>query len=175
MKMFKRLAAVLLAGAMVLAFTACGSSAVESEFEKKVQDVYMSALNTTFGTEYENDQDVKALAASALNNIADGKVANKGAAVNKTIESGKSNLTAMVCVEDANKTQDTYTALYCEEATASVITANESMVSYVKYLVDYLKEAGEKNNTDISLTGLGVATKTVDGKTYIAVGFKLSK
>lgn len=177
MKMFKRFAAALLAGVMVLAMlTACGGGAVESEFEKKIQDVYMTALNTAFSTEFENDQDVKALAASTLNNIVDGKVASNGAAVSKTIENGKSILVAMVCVEDAKKTQDTYTALYCEEATASAITADKSMVSYVKYFVDSLKKAvGEKNNTNISLTGLGVATKTVEGKTYIAVGFKLSK
>ena len=96
MKMFKRFAAALLAGVMVLAMlTACGGGAGgagESEFEKKVQDVYMSALNTTFNTSYENNQDVKALAASTLNNIVDGKVASKGAAVIKTIENGKSIL-----------------------------------------------------------------------------------
>lgn len=179
MKMFKRFAAALLAGVMVLAMlTACGGGAGgagESEFEKKVQDVYMSALNTTFNTSYENNQDVKALAASTLNNIVDGKVASKGAAVIKTIENGKSILGTVVCVKDAEKTQDTYTALYCEEATASAITADGSMISYIKYLVDTAKEAGEKNNTNVSLTGLGVATKTVEGKTYIAVGFKLSK
>ena len=49
MKMFKRFAAALLAGVMVLAMlTACGGGAGgpgESEFEKKVQDVYMAALN----------------------------------------------------------------------------------------------------------------------------------
>lgn len=180
MKMFKRFAAALLAGVMVLAMlTACGGNggggAGESEFEKKVQDVYMSALNTTFNTNYENNQDVKALAASALNNIVDGKVASKGGAVTKAIENGKSVLGAMVCVKDAEKTQDTYTALYCEEATASAITADGSMISYVKYIVDSTKKDGEKNNINISLTGLGVATKTVGGKTYIAVGFKLSK
>ena len=176
MKMFKRFAAALLAGVMVLAMlTACGGGPGESEFEKKVQDVYMTALNTAFSTEFENDQDVKALAASTLNNIVDGKVASKGAAVSKTIENGKSVLGAVVCVEDARKTQDTYTALYCEEATASAITADKSMVSYTEYIVDSVKKAAEKKNTNISLTGLGVATKTVEGKTYIAVGFKLSK
>ena len=48
MKMFKRFAAALLAGVMVLAMlTACGGGAGgpgESEFEKKVQDVYMLSL-----------------------------------------------------------------------------------------------------------------------------------
>ncbi len=55
MKMFKRFAAALLAGVMVLAMlTACGGGAGgpgESEFEKKVQDVYMTALNKDYGTE----------------------------------------------------------------------------------------------------------------------------
>ena len=56
MKMFKRFAAALLAGVMVLAMlTACGGGAGgpgESEFEKKVQDVYMAALNKEYGTTF---------------------------------------------------------------------------------------------------------------------------
>ena len=79
MKMFKRFAAALLAGVMVLAMlTACGGGASgpgESEFEKKVQDVYMAALNKEYGTEWSNNSEVKELATEALNKIADGKIA----------------------------------------------------------------------------------------------------
>ena len=79
MKMFKRFAAALLAGVMVLAMlTACGGGAGgpgESEFEKKVQDVYMAALNKEYGTEWSNNSEVKELATEALNKIADGKIA----------------------------------------------------------------------------------------------------
>ena len=180
MKMFKRFAAVLLAGVMVLAMlTACGGNggggAGESEFEKKVQDAYMSALNTTFNTNYENNQDVKALAASTLSNIADGKVTLKNATANKTVENGKSNLSVMTCVENPSQTLDVYTAVYYEEASASTITPDKAMISAMKSVVDYLNNIADQTGKNIELTGLGVATKTVGGKTYVAIGIKMSK
>ena len=147
MKMFKRFAAALLAGVMVLAMlTACGGGAGgpgESEFEKKVQDVYMAALNKEYGTEWSNNSEVKELATEALNKIADGKIA--------------------------------LTAVTAEKKTAGTITVNSDMVELMKIATDFVIEAGEQNKTKIEVTGLGVGTKTVGGKTYVAIGYKLSK
>ena len=129
MKMFKRFAAALLAGVMVLAMlTACGGGAGgpgESEFEKKVQDVYMAALNKEYGTEWSNNSEVK--------------------------------------------------AVYYEETTAGTITVNSDMVELMKTATDLVINLGKQNNTKIEVTGLGVGTKTVGGKTYVAIGYKLSK
>ena len=122
MKMFKRFAAALLAGVMVLAMlTACGGGAGgpgESEFEKKV---------------------------------------------------------AVVCAENAKQNAQVYTAVYYEETTAGTITVNSDMVELMKIATDFVIEAGKNNNTKIEVTGLGVGTKTVGGKTYVAIGYKLSK
>ena len=57
MKMFKRFAAALLAGVMVLAMlTACGGglSTPTSDVEK-AESLYMDAFNTALGTNYENN------------------------------------------------------------------------------------------------------------------------
>ena len=57
MKMFKRFAAALLAGVMVLAMlTACGGglSTPTSDVEK-AEALYMDAFNTALGTNYENN------------------------------------------------------------------------------------------------------------------------
>ena len=120
MKMFKRFAAALLAGVMVLAMlTACGGGAGgpgESEFEKKVQDVYMAALNKEYGTEWSNNSEVKELATEALNKIADGKIALTAIAAKKETE--KNYVGAIVCAENAKQNAEVYTAVYYEETTA---------------------------------------------------------
>ena len=174
MKMFKRFAAALLAGVMGLAMlTACGGGAGgpgESEFEKKVQDVYMAALNKEYGTEWSNNSEVKELATEALNKIADGKIALTAVTAEKKTE--KNYVGAVVCVENAKQNAQVYTAVYYEETT---ITVNSDMVELMKTATDFVIEAGKNNNTKIEVTGLGVGTKTVGGKTYVAIGYKLSK
>ena len=176
MKMFKRFAAALLAGVMVLAMlTACGGAGGpgESEFEKKVQDVYMAALNKEYGTEWSNNSEVKELATEALNKIADGKIALTAIAAKKETE--KNYVGAIVCAENAKQNAEVYTAVYYEETTAGTITVNSDMVELMKIATDFVIEAGKNNNTKIEVTGLGVGTKTVGGKTYVAIGYKLSK
>ena len=66
MKKIKRLAAVLLAGIMALALlTACGGSGSDNpEFDAKVESAYLAALNKAFGTAFENDDAIRALAVS---------------------------------------------------------------------------------------------------------------
>ena len=66
MKKIKRFAAVLLAGIMALALlTACGGSDPGNpEFDAKVESAYLTALNKTFKTSFENDDAIRALAVS---------------------------------------------------------------------------------------------------------------
>jgi hypothetical protein len=177
MKMFKRFAAALLAGVMVLAMlTACGGGAGgpgESEFEKKVQDVYMAALNKEYGTEWSNNSEVKELATEALNKIADGKIALADVTPKKATE--ENWVGAVVCVENAMQNAQVYTAVYYEETTAGTITVDSDVVKLMKTATDLVIEAGKEKNVEVEVTGLGVGTKTVGGKTYVAIGFKLSK
>ena len=66
-------------------------------------------------------------------------------------------------------------AVYYEETTAGTITVNSDMVELMKTATDLVINLGKQNNTKIEVTGLGVGTKTVGGKTYVAIGYKLSK
>lgn len=75
MKMFKRFAAVLLAGVMVLAMlTACGGSgspiAPESDVEK-AEAFYMDVYNAVLEAEYPNDTTLKAEAKKVLEDSLD--------------------------------------------------------------------------------------------------------
>ena len=70
MKMFKRFAAALLAGVMVLAMlTACGggagSGAAKSDTEK-LEDMYQNVFNAALGTELSNDFALKTAAKTYL-------------------------------------------------------------------------------------------------------------
>ena len=177
MKMFKRFAAALLAGVMVLAMlTACGGGAGgpgESGFEKNVQDVYMDALNKAYGTGWSNNSEVKELATEALNKIADGKIASDDVTAEKTTD--ENYVGAFVCVKDAKQTLKVYAADYYEETTAGTITVDSDMVNEMKTLTDLVIKNAKDSNVEVKVTGLGVGTKTVGGKTYVAIGFKLSK
>ena len=68
MKKIKRLAAVLLAGIMALALlTACGGSDPGNpEFDAKVESAYLAALNKAFGTSFQNDDAIRALAVTHI-------------------------------------------------------------------------------------------------------------
>ena len=73
MKMFKRFAAALLAGVMVLAMlTACGggSSTPTSDVEK-AEALYMDAYNAALGTNYENNTELKNQAKQLLDKSLD--------------------------------------------------------------------------------------------------------
>ena len=87
----------------------------------------------------------------------------------------KNYVGAVVCVENAKQNAEVYTAVYYEETTAGTITVNSDMVELMKTATDFVIKAGEQNKTKIEVTGLGVGTKTVGGKTYVAIGYKLSK
>ena len=125
MKMFKRFAAALLAGVMVLAMlTACGGGAGgpgESEFEKKVQDVYMAALNKEYGTEWSNNSEVKELATEALNKIADGKIALTAIAAEERNRE-KLRRCSVFVLRMRSRTLKCTRLLYYEETTAGTIT-----------------------------------------------------
>lgn len=173
MKMFKRLVAVLLAGVMALAMlTACG--AAESDFEASLQAAYMAALNDEFGTNLSNDSDVKAYAKTLLDNVVNGEVSQKGATGSK-VTNNDDIITALICVEDAAQVKDAYTAIHYDEMTAETITPDAASIGQLKVVLNYTEQVAEQAGLTVKVTSLGVATKTVDGKTYVAIGFKLTK
>ena len=176
MKTIKRLAAVLLAGIMALALlTACsGSDAGNPEFDAKVENAYLAALNKTFGTSFENDDAIRALAVT--------HIAEKSGAeslTNETIWKTDGNektvvRQVMLCWELKRDTRS-YVPVFYEAAAAQTITANRLNVQALLHTVNKERDGAEENGITLELTALGVGAKTIGGKTYVAIGFELTR
>ena len=176
MKTIKRLAAVLLAGIMALALlTACsGSDAGNPEFDAKVENAYLAALNKTFGTSFENDDAIRAL---AVTHIAEKSGADS--LTNETIWKTDGNektvvRQVMLCWELKRDTRS-YVPVFYEAAAAQTITANRLNVQALLHTVNKERDGAEENGITLELTALGVGAKTIGGKTYVAIGFELTR
>lgn len=178
MKTIKRLAAVLLAGIMALALlTACsGSDAGNPEFDAKVENAYLAALNKTFGTSFENDDAIRALAVT--------HIAEKSGAeslTNETIWKTDGNektvvRQVMLCWELKRDTRS-YVPVFYEAATAQNIRVSSSNNNILALFstVNKERDGAEENGITLELTALGVGAKTIGGKTYVAIGFELTR
>lgn len=177
MKTIKHLAAVLLAGIMALALlTACsGSDAGNPEFDAKVESAYLAALNKTFGTSFENDDAIRAL---AVTHIAEKSGADSltGSARCKT-EGDKKTVVRQVqlCYDTKSSKPDAFVPLFYEAAAAQTITANRLNVQALLHTVNKERDGAEENGITLELTALGVGAKTIGGKTYVAIGFELTR
>ena len=177
MKTIKRLAAVLLAGIMALALlTACsGSDAGNPEFEANVESAYLAALNKKFGKEFENNADIKALAVKQIT-----KNSSAESLTNETIWETDGNektvvRQVMLCWELKKGIGKSYVPFFYEAATAQNIKVSSSNILALFRTVN--KELGnaEENSITLQLTALGVGAKTIGGKTYVAIGFELTR
>ena len=177
MKTIKRLAAVLLAGIMALALlTACsGSDAGNPEFDAKVENAYLAALNKTFGTSFENDDAIRAL---AVTHIAEKSGADSltGSARCKTEGDEKTVVRQVqLCYDTKSSKPDAFVPLFYEAAAAQTITANRLNVQALLHTVNKERDGAEENGITLELTALGVGAKTIGGKTYVAIGFELTR
>ena len=177
MKTIKRLAAVLLAGIMALALlTACsGSDAGNPEFDAKVENAYLAALNKTFGTSFENDDAIRAL---AVTHIAEKSGADSltGSARCKTEGDEKTVVRQVqLCYDTKSSKPDAFVPLFYEAAAAQTITANRLNVQALLHTVNKERDSAEENGITLELTALGVGAKTIGGKTYVAIGFELTR
>ena len=177
MKTIKRLAAVLLAGIMALALlTACsGSDAGNPEFEAKVESAYLAALNKTFGTNFENDDAIRAL---AVTHIAEKSGADSltGSARCKTEGDEKTVVRQVqLCYDTKSSKPDAFVPLFYEAAAAQTITANRLNVQALLNTVNKGLGNAEENGRTLQLTALGVGAKTIGGKTYVAIGYELTR
>ena len=177
MKKIKRLAAVLLAGIMALALlTACGGSdAGNPEFEAKVESAYLAALNKKFGKEFENNADIKALAVKQITENSSAE-----SLTNETIWKTDGNektvvRQVMLCWELKKGTGKSYVPFFYEAATAQNIKVSSSNILALFRTVNKGLGNAEENGRTLELTALGVGAKTIGGKTYVAIGFELTR
>ena len=176
MKKLKRLAAVLLAGIMALAlFTACSDSDPGNpEFDPKVESAYLDALNNTFGTSFENDDDIKRLAIEHIEEK-HGADSLTGSARCKTEGDEKTVVRQVqLCFDTRSSKPDAYVPLFYEAAKTAAIKANSTNVRALLRTVNEEIANAKKNGITLELTALGVGAWTIGGKTYVAIGFELT-
>ncbi len=178
MKKIKRLAAVLLAGIMAIALlTACsGSDAGNPEFEAKVESAYLAALNKKFGKEFENNADIKALAVKQITENSSAE-----SLTNETLWKTDGNektvvRQVMLCWELKRDTgKRSYVPFFYEAATAQNIKVSSSNILALFRTVNKGLGNAEENGRTLELTALGVGAKTIGGKTYVAIGYELTR
>ena len=176
MKKIKRLAAVLLAGIMALAlFTACSDSDPGNpEFDAKVESAYQEALKTKFGTSFENDAAIRALAVTHITEK-HGADSLTGSARCKTEGDEKTVVRQVqLCYDTKSSKPDAFVPLFYEAAKTAAIKANSTNVRALLRTVNEEIANAKKNGITLELTALGVGAKTIGGKTYVAIGFELT-
>ena len=173
MKMFKRFAAALLAGVMVLAMlTACGggsgsgASTVGEEFENK----YIAAINALRGEKaekLENDTDLRDRALAQLAKInQDGTIAPTDAStITGTLSDDKKFVTAVTI----NVLTDNKGEVVDGVCQAKEITPDS--------LGEITAEGAGKDVVEAAqaVKRIGIATKVINGKTYAAIAMEFVK
>ena len=170
MKKLSKIVALLLAGALtMLLFTACsgggGNDAATAEFEAKVEQAYMAELNKTFG-EFENDAAIKKLAVDHIGKMAGKETLSYTELWAKEYPTAKTQDWVMICYDSTEKG---FVKSYYEADKAETITLDEATITKFLTLARIKAHAG---NT-AKFTALGVGTKTIDGKTYVAIGVRV--
>jgi len=176
MKKIKRFAAVLLAGIMALALlTACGGSGSDNpEFDAKVESAYLDALNKAFGTSFENDDAIRALAVTHITEKSGAESLSSNARY-KTEGDGKTTVRLVqICYDVRKSTKENYVPLFYEAAKTEAIKANNTNVQVLLRTVNEEIANADKNGITLELTALGVGARTIGGKTYVAIGFELT-
>lgn len=173
MKMLKKMAALLLVGVMALALlTACGDDSAPS-FAQKTEDAAFGAMKQATGIQV-NDADLKKLAESKIDLIDTEKGTFDYKKSYSTEDSekfladlkstGKGSMTmALPLMKDGKMQNGTYEVM---EITADNIG---SLNQGTDTMHDLLEKMASANGMSIKITKIGVAAKTVNGKTYAAI------
>ena len=171
MKMLKKIAAAIMAVAMAtLMLTACGEDSTPS-FGKQVEDATIKTFNAAIGenSALTNDSALRAQAAQLLENVdADGKIeAQKSIKLPKKLEDmgyGK-EITMVVATKDLNKIPSGKVGPN-DKVDAIKVTAEELAKLQNPQANGVADVIGQYN---AEIIAVGVATKTINGNTYMAV------
>ena len=176
MKKIKRFAAVLLAGIMALALlTACGGSGSDNpEFDAKVESAYLDALNKAFGTSFENDDAIRALAVTHIAEKSGADSLSSNARYKTEGDETTVVRQVQLCYDVRKSTKENYVPLFYEAAKTDAIKANYTNVQALLLTVNKERGGAKENDITLELTALGVGARTIGGKTYVAIGFELT-
>ena len=171
MKKLSKIVALLLAGALtMLLFTACsggtGNDAATAKFEGKVEQAYMTKLNEKFGENFENDAAIKKLAVEYIEKMANKETLTKDELWTKEEPTEKTQNWVMICYDVQNTGK--YVMSSYEAAQAETITP-KNIDTFWSFAQMKRANVGQK----AKFTALGVGVKTIDGKTYVAIGVRV--
>lgn len=171
MKMLKKMAALLLAGVMALAlFTACSDNSAPS-FAQTAEEKMFAVLSESTGLK-ENDTEMKNLAAQTLDKIKDGKVTKEVLKVNpEDIEKVDNKYRAKVSLPIPDLKAGDYYDNNSKTYTVLEVTP-DNLANVDTTQLTQMIAAMKKNG--VEMEKIGVSAKTVNGKTYIAVGMQMS-
>lgn len=171
MKKLSKIVALLLAGALtMLLFTACGgggNDAATAEFEAKVEQAYMAELNKTFG-EFENDAAIKKLAVDHIGKMAGKETLSYTELWAKEYPTETTQNQVMICYDPDQSTLNACVK-FCYEADKAETIAPKNIDTFWSFAQMKRVNVGQK----AKFTALGVGAKTIDGKTYVAIGFRV--
>lgn len=167
MKMFKRFAAALLAGVMVLAMlTACGGSgspiAPESDVEK-AEAFYMDVYNAVLEAEYPNDTTLKAEAKKVLEDSLDDNGALKSGKNMIVTQKSGTFVQTVITILPAAANSSTPLGLTSEQLTQAMAQKDATIAKLTDRIGNKL--AMMKKFT----TKMAVGAVTKGDKTYVAV------
>ena len=175
MKMLKKMAALLLAGVMALAlFTACGDEAPSKSMADQGADVAFGAMKQATGIQV-NDADLKKLAESKIDLIDtekgtfDYKKSYSDEDSQKFLKdlnsTGKGSMTMALPLMKDGKMQNNGTYEVMEITADNIGSLNQGTDT----MQDLLDEMASAYGVSVKITKIGVAAKTVNGKTYAAI------
>ena len=174
MKKLTKLTSLLLAGIMALAMlTACGgigNDAATAKFEAKAEQAYMAKLNEKFGENFENDAAIKKLAVEYIEKMANKETLTKDELWTKEEPTEKTQNWVMICYDVSQSNGKAYVKSSYEAGKAETITPNQKSIDAFLNLAQMKR--GQVGNT-AKFTALGVGAKTINGKTYVAIGLRV--
>lgn len=171
MKMLKKIAAAIMAVAMAtLMLTACGEDSAPS-FAQKAEEKMFAVLSESTGLK-ENDTEMKNLAAQSLDKIKDGKVTKEVLRVDeKDVEKVDNKYRAKMALPIPDLKAGDYSGSSSKTYTVLEVTP-DNLANVDNTQLTQMIATMKKNGVEIEK--MGVAAKTVNGKTYIAVGIQMS-
>lgn len=160
----------------MLLFTACGgggNDAATAEFEAKVEQAYMAELNKTFG-EFENDAAIKKLAVDHIGKMAGKETLSYTELWAKEYPTETTQNQVMICYDPDQSTFNACVKFCYEADKAEMITPDETNINDLKHALESLQLKALLTGKKADLTALGVGAKTINGKTYVAIGFRVN-
>lgn len=130
----------------------------------------MAKLNDAFGKEFKNDDAIKNLAVKHIEAMASKETLSMDELWAEEKLTEKTQNWVMICYDVSQSNGKAYVKSSYEAGKAETITPDETTIKAFLNLAQMKR--GQVGNT-AKFTALGVGVKTINGKTYVAIGFRV--